>query len=260
VSALVLDRYDAAAVERFFDEAGVAAVIARRGFREPHVSVDGGATAPPCLQLRASKDGREHLLFEVRLTRITIPREAFPAGGPRPASPISLAEIFWARQQDPTATFSASRPRLPLQDHPGLGILRNVFRAGVRMASDLGLDGIGNMPKFPHDAVIFQRTLGFAFLDPHEQGRFEALWRDVGGLGLRDFSLAIIAGGVRDAARRTVAWTPGVQAFPLSAALSAYLGSDAYARARREAAAARYVADAGALRAALDTFSGSLHA
>jgi hypothetical protein len=254
VSALVLERFDAAAVRRFLDEAGVFAQIGSRGFERTQVSIDGTRVTPPCIRLSAEKDAAVHLLFEGRLTRIEIAREEFPAGS-RPARSISLVEIFWARQQDPTRSFTPDRPRLPAQEHPGLGILRQVFDAGVRMARALECDGLGNLPKFPHDALIFQRCLGFSFLDPREQGRLDALCRDLGMLSLRDVSLAVVGGAVSNESAATVSWQPRVQAHAIDPLLADYFRSEGYAKRRAEAAStACYTLDHGRLAAAVATF------
>ena len=211
--------------------------------------------APPHVRLRGVKAGRRHLLFDARLTEA-----ASAGGGAAPCEhalpgPLSLAVIFWACEQDPTEEFSARRPRLPLQGHPGLGILRHVFRAGVRMAVETAKDGLANMPKFPHDALIFNRSLRFLFLDPAEQGRLDALSRDLDTLGLRDLSLAIVGGAVKTHDGRAVQWRGGLQVYPLSSELSDYFKSGAYERARADArSAVHYTVDMQLVHAALRTF------
>jgi hypothetical protein len=168
---------------------------------------------------------------------------------------VRLAVVFWVREQDPTREFSSDRPRLPLQTHPGLGILRRVFRVAARMAAELGLDGLANFPKFAHDAAIFYRSRLFLFLDAHEQGRFEAMLRDLGPLGLRDMSLAFVGDAVRDETNETVAWRPGFQVYPLSAELSGYFHSEVYASSVAAAArGARYRVERARLESALRVF------
>ena len=99
--------------------------------------------------------------------------------GGQPADPVDLLVVQWVKEQDPTANFTADHPRLPLQDHPGLGVLRRVFRVALRIGRDLGKDGLASYPKYPHDAAIFYRSRLFLFADPAEQGRFIAMLRDL---------------------------------------------------------------------------------
>ena len=251
----LLGRYDAAAVERMFADAGIFASLGRRGFSEGEVEVSGAGSPLTHAKLFGWKEGVRHCLFDACLTQATLAKDYFSQRGTSVDHDLRIAVVFWAREGDPTREFSADRPRLPLQDHPGLGILRRVFRVAVRMASDLGVDGLANFPKFPHDAAIFYRSRLFLFLDGEEQGRFEAILRDLGSLGLRDMSLAFVGDAVRDQAGHVVAWRPGFQVYPLSTVLSDYFHSDAYVGAVDAGIArARYHVDAAALETALRVY------
>ena len=211
--------------------------------------------ALPHIALRAEKEGCSHLLLETCLRRVTVAAEmsrALAIDGP-----LDLLLVHWVRAQDPTAKFEPGRPALLLQNHPGLGVLRRAFRVAVRIGADLAVDGVANQPKFFHDAVIFHRSRLFLFLDGAEQGRFEALDRDLAGLKLRDATVAVAGWCVRDQCDRIVHWRPGYQVFPISPRLTAHFHSADYAAA---VAAARelshFRAEAGALAAArsqLDT-------
>jgi hypothetical protein len=126
------------------------------------------------------------------------------------------------------------------------------------MANQLGKDGLANMPKFPHDALIFFRSLLFLFVDPVEQGRLEALWRDLDYLGLANLSLAVAAGAALDEKQCAVSWRPGFQVYPLSAAACRYFHSDAYIRARSAArVAAHYHVDLASAGDMLGAFARS---
>jgi hypothetical protein len=243
----LFDRYDGAALERLFAEAGVLDGLHAKGFRDCAVALLGDGLALPRVALSASKDGRSHLLLEARLGRISVPA---PTGGAAEA-PLDLLLVYWVREEDPTAEFTSTRPRLPLQRYPGLGMLRRVFRVALRIAGELGADGVASRAKFFHDAVIFWRSRLFLHLDGGEQGRFEALERDLAALSLRDASVAVAGWCVRDAQGRVVRWQPGYQVFPLSPRLTAHLHSPHYAEAVAAArAACHFRIDPDALAAA----------
>jgi hypothetical protein len=199
------------------------------------------------LRLYGWKRGVRYLLLEAAL------REGSADLTPIDAQATELADLLvvqWVKEQDPTAHFTADHPRLPLQDHPGLGVLRRVFRVALRIGRDLGKDGVASYPKYPHDAAIFYRSRLFLFADPSEQGRFVAMLRDLGDLSLRDISLAVIGGCVRREDGRgvtTLSWHPGLQIFPLSRRLADYFNSVEYARRVEEAAQARHWVDPAAL-------------
>lgn len=239
-TTLVLGRYDAAAIRARLAEAGVLRAIEGRGFSPVEVAIETVAETVPHVRLYGTKGGR-HLLLDAILIETVIAPSSFAKRGYAVEAPMKLLVVYWLREEDPTAAFSPRRPALPLQRHPGLGILRRAFTALIAMARELGKDGIGSVPKLYHDAAIFYRSRLFLFLDPGEQGRFEALPRDLGGLALGDASLALIGCCVRDAANRVVRWQPGLLVLPLSPAFTAYFHTETYtAEAARAAAACTF--------------------
>lgn len=241
----VMQRYDAAALRTMFAEAGTLALLERRGFERLEVTIDGAGRALPHTLLIGHKDGARHVLLEAILGEAVVGPEFFGRQGFAIERPIELLAVYWLREEDPTAVFTPDRPALPLQRHPGLGVLRSAFRVVVRIARELGKDGVASCPKFFHDAVIFSRSRLFLFLDGDEQGRFEALARDLRSSSLGEASLAILLGRVRDAAGVAARWEPSFQVFPLSAELTGYLHSPGYAElVERAFAANRFTVDA----------------
>jgi hypothetical protein len=224
-----MNRYDASALRNMFAEAGTLAILERKGFHDLEVVVDCAGRALPHTLLVGHKGGARHVLLDTILGEAVVGPEAFARQGFAIERPIELMAVYWLREEDPTAAFAPERPALPLQHHPGLGVLRSAFRVVVRIANELGKDGVASSPKFFHDAVIFFRSRLFLFLDGKEQGRFQALLRDLQSLNLGDASLAILMGSVRDASGVVAQWTPSFQVFPLGPALTAYLNSPAYA-------------------------------
>jgi hypothetical protein len=225
----VLERYDAATLRRLFEDAGVIGALHRKGFSDIEVVVEGAGCALPHALLFGHKAGGRRLLLDACVGEATVQPAFFARRDYSMERPIELAVVHWVREEDPTAAFATDRPALPLQNHPGLGVLRLAFRVIVRIATDLGKDGIASVPKFYHDAVIFLHSRLFLFLDGEEQGRFEALARDLRHLRLGDASLAVLRGAVRDAHGLVAKWVPGYQVLPLSPSLTAYFHSRHYA-------------------------------
>jgi hypothetical protein len=218
-SLLLLGRYDGDALLSMFREAGVLEALARRGFHDAEVELDPSRGPLLHIRLHASKDGVRHSLVDACLSELKLDASALgrmEAAGP---SGLDLLVVYWLRAEDPTAEFDAGHPRLPLQDHPGLGVLKRAFQVAIRIAREMGKDGIAALPKYFHDAAIFYQSRLFLFLDPREQGRFEALLRDFGDLPLGEASLALVCDAVHDHAGALVRWQAGLQVMPLSAAL-----------------------------------------
>jgi hypothetical protein len=225
----VLGTYDVLALQALFDDTGVLSALRERGFADLEVRVETAGRALPHVLLSGCKGGERYVLLDACVGEAVVRPEYFQRRGVAVSRPLELAVVHWVREEDPTARFSQERPRLPLQLHPGLGVLRRAFRMVVRMAAGVGKDAVASVPKFFHDAVIFFRSRLFLFLDPAEQGRFEALLRDLRRLPLGDASLALIGGCVSDAAGRVTSWDLGYQVFPLAAEMTAYFHSRQYA-------------------------------
>jgi hypothetical protein len=229
----LLDTYDADALRRLCEEEGVLDTLAERGFRDVDVTVAGNGL--PCVRLSGKKNNRRWPLLEASITEYVVQPEFFRTHGYAMTRPITLAFAYWLREEDPTASFAAERPPLPLQRHPGLGVLRHAFHVVARIARDRNLDGVACVPKFFHDATIFFRSRLFLFLSAEEQGRFEALVRDLDALPLAKATLKVITGEIRDASGQQVIWSPGLQVCPLSPQLTTYFNSPHYAAQVRAA-------------------------
>jgi len=229
----VLGRYDAVAIRRLFTEEGIVAAVEDRGFSGLGCRVDARNLVLPHARLYGHKGAHRFLLLDACVGEARVQKDFFDARGYPIDRPLDLVVVHWVREQDPTAAFPADRPPLLLQRHPGLGILRRAFRVVVRMATELQKDAVVNVPKFFHDAQIFFRSRLFLFLDAEEQGRFEALARDLASLSLGDASLALLGGCVRDASGAAVVWNPGYQVFPLSDPVRTYFHSEGYCAAVR---------------------------
>lgn len=142
----------------------------------------------------------------------------------------------WVLLQSPEKQFTASRPALPGQKHPGLGMGRAVVDFFLLLARGLRAAGIIEHPEFYHAAVMYSRT--FRFLHPAAEGAFLALRRDLAELTFADAAWAVHRGLVREG-RRTVRWIPEEQVMPLSEELKAYFSSDRYSAAVAAAREAR---------------------
>lgn len=224
----VLDRYDALALHRLFAEVGMVETLGRKGFGALDVVVESTGRALPHALLFGHKAGQRFLLLDACVGEATVQPAFFTQRGYPLEQPVELVVVHWVREEDPTASFATDRPPLPLQEHPGLGVLRQAFRVIAHIAADLGKDGVASVPKFFHDAAIFFHSRLFLFLDGEEQGRFEALARDLRHLPLGSASLAVARGAVHDADGGATQWLAGYQVFPLSAALTAYFHSGQY--------------------------------
>jgi hypothetical protein len=256
---LVLSRYGEGNFLAMFAEAGVLASIEQRGFHELAFEIDGSQEPLTHVRLFGNKGECRHLLLDACLTEVRLDPCAVRSVRCLGGTPVDLIVIYWLREQDPTLPFTAEQGRLPLQEHPGLGVLRGAFRVAIRIAKELGKDGIAALPKFFHDAAIFYRSRLFLFLDPQEQGRFEALVRDLAALSLGDASLALAGQAVLDGSGMVVQWQPGLQVMPMSPALRARFNDPVYQTACTKAfETSSFSVDADRLSNAREVYQRSL--
>ena len=194
------------AVELQLEELGILDRIRSRGFRQLTLSLDAPRGLTQVLRLHGDREQSE-LLMELKATR----SRSVVAG-------LEVIEVEWLKLQNPRAAFSATRPQLPGQDHPGLGILRDVAGWLVVVSEKLRLDGIAFVPSQYYMAAIGYHHL--RFLDPAAQGRFEALRHALRPLGIARANLVITAGFVIDEATGApFTWQPAVTVLPVSAGL-----------------------------------------
>lgn len=158
---------------------------------------------------------------------------------------LRLLACEFLRLQNPAIPFSASRPPLPGQDHPGLGCMRQAGDFLVDLAGSHSCDGILNAPQHFQNAFLYARN-GFEYANAEVQGGFDTMVADLKGdlerHGLAPVANAVLQGrlfmhrklevnGKKEEQR--VIWAPEEQIFPISDRLKAYLKSNPYERIRK---------------------------
>jgi hypothetical protein len=223
---LFLRRLDEAALARELREAGLFAGLAERGYREIRVRT---LFADGQHRLEVLGDDEHETLIDLRLSEETHLTESL---APRPVGldRISALSIHWLEMQDPRAAFTAERPQLPGQRHPGLRLTRALIQRIHAWAAAWGKDAVLNVPEYFHNAVFYASV--YRFLSPARHGRFEALRRDLATLGVAAASAAIDGGRVAsEADGRTLEWEAAEMAAPITEPVRAYLDSPAWGRA-----------------------------
>ena len=209
-------------VELLLERFGILDRLRAMGFTNPVLTLD--LDHPMGQTLRIWGDpARTELLVELRVKRSA-----------RHLPGMEVLSVEWLLLQNPRMPFTPGRPRLPGQQHPGLGMLREFLGWLVMVAEILGLDGIYYVPSHYHVAAQ-SRTL-VRFLDPADEAWFRALGRALEGVPLAEASAAVHGGCVRDAATgEPVAWRACPMVLPTSERLRERVFGEAYER-RVEAA------------------------
>lgn len=237
---LLLGRFPPDQVREKIRKAGILAGLAARGYENPLMALECRTPEDQRVFLYAGRKSRDRLLLELRV-RICGFRPGKPIGPFSEKTVFRMLLINWLVLSDPDRPFSIDRPRLPGQEHPGLGLLAECLSLLREIGRECLLDGVLDVPDHFHAALFYSRA--FRFFDPNAEGRFQAMARDLRGIPLAIASEAIRDGCLVEAATGlTVPWDAAEQVMPLRDPLLRYIRSAAYRRVRDEACARLRVA------------------
>jgi acetoin utilization deacetylase AcuC-like enzyme len=230
----VLDFYSAQGIEFALERYGVLARVRDRGFDHFAFELDGRDPSRQMIRMRARKPGHPAPLLLVELVLARASRR-LPVGdvidgdaaGARVDVP--LLSVEWLLLQDPTASFSLERPRLPGQTHPGLGVADEVQELLVQAARRLGFEGLLDRPAHFHNAWGAHRAS--RFLAPDDEGRFLAVADVMRDVPLVEASWLLDGAGLRLADGTPVRHEPAELLLPVSDRLHRHLSSPAYVAA-----------------------------
>ncbi len=237
---LLFGRFTPEEVREKIRKAGILKGLATRGYDDPVLVLECGTPEDQRVCLYAGRKSRDRLLLEMRV-RICAFRPGKPIGPFSEETVFRMLLIQWLVLSDPDRPFSIDRPRLPGQERPGLGLLSECLSLLREVGREFPLDGVLDVPDHFHAALFYSRA--FRFLDPHAEGRFQAIARDLKGIPLAIASEAVHEECLVDTATGLpVPWDPAEQVMPLRDPLMRYLRSPEYQRVRDEAGARLHVA------------------
>jgi acetoin utilization deacetylase AcuC-like enzyme len=213
-------------LELMLERTGLLERLRQLGFPQPVLEFDLEHAGGETVRVLAGPD-RDELLAELRLR---IDRRSAPG--------LAMLRIEWLLLQNPREPFTPGRPRLPGQEHPGLGMLRDVIALLVVACERLQLDGVLWVPAHFHTAAQGRRA--GSFLHPEDEGTSRALELAVAGLPLPVAAFAVEQGRViDDATGAPFVWRPMPVVVPVSDRLRQQLAGEEYQR-RADAAAAAH--------------------
>ena len=197
------------------EETGLLDRLRRRGFSGLRVALDLSDPAGHTLRILTA-DEEPQALLEIRLR---IDRAGEPGG--------AYLSVEWLLIQDAGSPFEMSRPLLPGQKYPGLGLLRAAAAVLIVLCERLELDGLMFTPSHFHLASLarpFARDR-----DPRREGRFQAIQRAVAGLSLREATEAVQNGGLLEVrSGKPLRWEPMPLVLPVSRKCKTFFDSPDY--------------------------------
>ncbi len=219
-----LQYFSKVGVELLLERFGILQQIRARGFKTPLVHLELDHPLGQTLRIFGDADRRE-LLVELRVHRNT-----------RTIPGFEVLDVEWLLLQNPRERFTDQRSALPGQQHPGLGMLRELFGWLVVLAETLALDGILFHPNHYHVAEVSRRY--GRFLEPEAEATVRAIEELFRGQPLADSSRAVDGGRVVNASTgEPLLWRGWAMVLPASDRIRRLTEGDAYESAVREARA-----------------------
>lgn len=225
VESRFLGYYSRHGLELALERLGLLPTLRAKGFLHPVLEIDSDNPTGQTLRLTndCGPDGPPELLAELRARR---DRGTVPG--------LELLRAEWLLLQNPRESFPPNRPRLPGQEHPGLGLLVEVVAVLVLMCERLALDGVLFVPAHYH--LVSQGLRHLAFLDPVDAARYEAYRAALAALPLAEATHAAENGQVIDETTGEPAlWQPVPMVIPVSQRLRERLTSPEYLQAHATA-------------------------
>lgn len=219
----LLGYYSRQGLEFALERQGYLDRLRAKGFKQPAIVTNFDDPSRQSISIYSDAD--HHL----KLVELVLHRERRTIPG------FELLAIDWLLLQNPREHFDDRRPRLPGQEHPGLGLFEELVALLIVACERVGLAGLLVTPSQFHLAVQWTRRL--RFIDPRAGARLRALREALHGVPLAETGALLRAGRVVD--RRTgepVAYEPAPMVLPLSPELQAVLGAESYPRAMDDAA------------------------
>lgn len=210
-----LEVYPRYALELLLERFGLLRRLRDKGFPDLRVELPLDAPLGQTLRILAAEQP-PLLLVELRVRRSS---ELIPGN--------ELIVVEWLLLQHPRADFGPRRARLPGQQHPGLGLLREFLAFLAVLGEKQGVQGIAFSPAHYHVAVQSRKQV--RFLHPECEARLRACQQALEGLSLADATRLVHAGRLRDTRSGVpFAWRPCPMVLPLAEELRARLNSAAY--------------------------------
>ena len=221
--------YDEKQITRFLEKVGIIAILHKKGYRNLIVSASKQDNYTSRLYVNFDTQEKETRLIELIVREgVFRPKQCFIDGFDF-SEGLSMLMIEWLALQDPWASFNQDKPRLPGQQYPGLGGLKNMQGMLYKFGKSMGKDAIIDIPEFYHAAVIYSRMYSeiysrvYSFFSPNDAGQLQAMIRDFSGCSLADVSFAITFDCLLNAKDgKKAQWRPSEQIYPISKKLHRY--------------------------------------
>ncbi len=225
---LFLGKYSRDGINLIIQRFGFDKLLRRRGLGQLDIVVDTSDPYRHILRIfHNQKHTDDHLICEFVTHQDLLQIKDSPETGYN-FNLTRVVNIEWMTLQNPSASFTSTRPPLPGQHYPGLGLGDEVLALLILMGRHLRVDALLNVPQYYHTALMFNRR--FHFLNPEMQATVQTITRDL----WRRYRLSAIAWAiyyqciVDESTSGYFVWKPEEQMVPIASRIRKYFTSAEY--------------------------------
>ena len=232
-STLFLGKYTLKEIFLLMERLNLVKQANKFGFEELKIELEAPDDFSQRLTIYNKFKNKENLIVD-----LLVKKENFCPDGEQRLffgnSRLFFLVIEWLTLQNPRSGFGRERRQLPGQNHPGLGIRRELFILFRLLARDLGVDGIVAKPQFFHNAMMYRHL--FQFLHPEKEGEFRAVYEKfIDQLGFADLSWAVYHNCIKyGILKKSYVWKWDSQIFPVRQRVLRYFESPQYLEKMQE--------------------------
>lgn len=196
VKKLFLQRFTEKELYRLLDRIGLTFHLKKAGFNKLVLDFSIDENRINYFKLYSDDISHNNQLLDLRVSEtVFTPDKRFFDEGTE-IVPYQMINIEWISASNPLKGFDSTRPQLPGQLSPGLGILKYCFNLFHIMASEIYKDGFLDIPDHMHGAIMYSAK--FKFFDPVHEAILRAVMRDLHNYSLSDISWGVITGTIID--------------------------------------------------------------
>ena len=223
---LFLGFYSREGIKLALEKYGVYRILEQKGFTELKTDIDTSDPYKHRITIYRGAKYQRNLIIELVLRKhfinMNLPFNCSVNG----RHYMNLA-IDWLRIQNIDAEFTGSKPPLPGQLYPGLGLSWAVLELLLIVCWRLNLSGLINVPDHYHNACIYSRV--FAYINPDVQAQLEVLKKSFRHLPLAKISWGVEWGCVFNVnLNQTFKWVINQQILPVDNELKNIFSGRAY--------------------------------
>jgi len=224
---LFLGRFNSDNIFSIMERVGLIRYLKSIGFDNLIVDVDFDENEISYFKLYWDEKIPSKQLIDLRVSETLFLPDELYCNKKADTIPYSLIVIEWLSSRNPLKQFDSSKPQLPGQTYPGLGVLSYCFEMFYIISKLVFKDGFMDVPDHMYGAIMYSKK--YKFFDPVHEGILRAVIRDLRRYSLADISWGVITETIIDVTTgKPAVYAPSEQIYFVSGRMKKYFESKKY--------------------------------